>query len=139
MDLSKHYAEKWVDYPFEEGLSFLLRFYPDELRLSLVKKHTTVGAKGKEIFNNEAFAKEAINHMIKDWRGMKNKGKPVKITMELKFKLISIAPEITEWISTVCQLRNVFHHDIDGILKNFTRLSDTENNGHKLKVVTEVE
>ena len=139
MDLSNHYAEKWVDYPDLKGLSFLLRWYPDEKRLSLIEKHTTVAKNGKKVFDNEAFAKDAINHMIVDWRGMKNNGKKARCSSDLKYKLIEIAPEITGWISTVCQLRNVFHHDIDGILKNFQGLLSTDKNGRKKSAVTEVE
>lgn len=139
MDLSNHYAEKWIEYPDLKGLSFLLRWYPDEKRLSLVKKNTSIAKGGKEVFDNEAFAKDAINHMIVDWRGMKNNGKKAQCTNEMKYKLITVAPEITDWIATVCQLRNVFHHDIDEILKNFTGLLNTDDNGAKKSVVTEVE
>lgn len=139
MDLSNHYAEKWVEYPHEKGLSFLLRWYPEELRLALQKKHTKIGEGGVEIIDYVAFARDAIDHMIVDWKGMKNNGKKVKCSPGMKYKILEVAPDLNNWIATSCQLPHVFHHDIQGILKNYTGLLSTGKNGHKNKEATVVE
>ena len=139
MDLETCYSERWVEYPNEKGVKFLLRYYPEQKRLSLQEKHTTIEEGGKKVIDYEAFGVDALEHMLKDWEGMFSKGKGVKCTAQNKLKLITKNPTAANWISTTSQLDVIFFDKIDGILKNFKGLLSTDDNGQKEKVATEAE
>lgn len=139
MDLSNCYSEKWIEYPHAKGVSFLLRYYPEEKRLELHEKHTTIEKGGEKIIDYVAFGIDAIEHMLKDWKGIKINGKRANCSSKNKQMLVVKDPKAGNWIQTTTQLEIVFHDKIDEVLKNFKGLLSIDTNGHKDKAETAVE
>jgi hypothetical protein len=139
MDLANCYSEKWIEYPHAKGVSFLLRYYPEEKRLELLEKHTSIKAGGEKVIDYVAFGIDAVEHMLRDWKGIKLNGKTANCSSKNKQILVTRDTKAGNWIATTCQLEMVFHDKISEVLKNFSGLLNTDDNGRKREAVTEVE
>lgn len=139
MDLASCYSERWVDYPQKKGVKFLLRYYPESLRLSLQDKHTTIKPGGKKEVDYVAFGIDAINHMLRDWKGVKFHGKPAKCTAKNRQILITRDVNVNSFIAITSQIEQVFQDRNEDVLKNLKGLLSIGDNGVKEKAETAVE
>ncbi len=133
MDLANCYSQKWVEYPHAKGVHFLLQYSPEEKRLELLEKHTKIETGGKKVIDYVAFGVDAVEHMLRDWKGMKINGRKANCSSKNKQILVTRDTKAGNWIATTCQLDIVFHDKIDEVLKNFKGLLNINNNGRKDK------
>jgi len=135
MDLNKTFSTRWVDIKIQnEVIKFHIRHFTDEYMEKMKDRFTSIDKNGNKTVDEMAFSEASIDHVIIDWKGFTQ-----KCTKKNKMILITNMPATANEIMLMSKIPNIFGADIEGILKNFVRLSDSSDNGQNKKEAIQVD